>query len=166
MVAETSKGPHAQKMAGLFESYSLNSLEQGPKSGYDIIKEIEEKSHGKITASKGTIYPLLDSLEKAGRIRICGTGTRSKKIYALTKKGEIYLDTLDKMERSFRQKMNYMPLLFQDFRRTKSERCELLFKIRCASQETEDEKQVLKVLKKCLGELEAIKSERKEKHEN
>ncbi len=48
--------------------YILKSLEEGPKTGYDIIREIREKTNGVWTPPKSTIYPLLRKLENMGLV--------------------------------------------------------------------------------------------------
>lgn len=46
----------------------LSLLEDGPKHGYQLIKEMQERSHGIYRASAGTVYPTLQQLEDEGMI--------------------------------------------------------------------------------------------------
>ena len=64
----------------------LVMLSKKPMSGIDIINEIEKLSFGFWRPSPGTIYPLLKSLLNEGYIK--RIGENSKKIYALTEKGQ------------------------------------------------------------------------------
>ena len=52
--------------------FVLRTLSSQPKSGYDILKEIGEKTHGEWCPSKGTIYPILSELEKEELIEVEG----------------------------------------------------------------------------------------------
>ena len=53
--------------------------------GYEIMKSLS-KGHKKIT--QGTMYPLLQSMEKSGWIKAKNEGSRGKKYYSVTAKGK------------------------------------------------------------------------------
>jgi len=53
--------------------------------GYEMIKEIEERSEGAWTPSAGSIYPMLQQLEDEGLIR--GEDTDGKRRFSLTDAG-------------------------------------------------------------------------------
>ena len=55
---------HNEQQKGFLTIYLLFSLKQKPKSGYELLSEIKEKTEGAWVPSKGTIYPLLIQLEK------------------------------------------------------------------------------------------------------
>lgn len=63
-------------------------LSEGALSGYGIMKKIKEET-GYWKPSPGTIYPLLESLEKQGLVTSKIDG--KKKIYSITAKAKIYL---------------------------------------------------------------------------
>lgn len=68
----------------------LRLLEEKPRHGYDIIKEIEERFGGTYAPSPGTVYPTLTMLEDMGY----ATGTveeGGKKIYSITEEGRRHL---------------------------------------------------------------------------
>lgn len=46
----------------------LSLLEDGPRHGYDLMKQLESRSHGLYRASAGTVYPLLQQLQDEGLI--------------------------------------------------------------------------------------------------
>jgi len=78
--------PHG-KERGFLALYILHSLGREPKSGYDLLKEIDEKTNGAWVPSKGTLYPILTHLEEEGLITVVETGPRSKSIWQTTEKG-------------------------------------------------------------------------------
>jgi DNA-binding PadR family transcriptional regulator len=69
-------------------------LAQGPKTGYEVIKEIRRllASIG-VTASPGTVYPVLKKLEEEGYLEVREEphGGRQRKVYRITEKGVEYL---------------------------------------------------------------------------
>src|SRR5947208_11308920 len=68
----------------------LALLEDGPRHGYDIIKALEERSHGMYSPSPGVVYPTLTFLEEAGYTTATSEGNR--KTYAITPAGRAHLD--------------------------------------------------------------------------
>src|SRR5262245_8912353 len=68
----------------------LALLEDGPRHGYDIIKALEERSHGMYSPSPGVVYPTLTFLEEAGYATATSEG--NKKTYAITDAGRAHLD--------------------------------------------------------------------------
>ena len=77
----------------------LSLLKEGPKHGYELIKQFELRSGGLYRASAGTIYPTLQLLEDEGLI-VADT-VDGKKVYRITKEGEEELeresDTVDQI---------------------------------------------------------------------
>ncbi len=73
------------KIASLVKFYTILLLMEKPKHGYEIMKELEGKIGKKISTSQ--IYPFLDILEKEKLVKVDKTGSREKKVYSLTKKG-------------------------------------------------------------------------------
>ena len=75
----------------------LSSLAEGPRHGYQLALEIEERSDGSFRFNHGTLYPILHKLESGGYVD--GTwaeskGKRKRRQYALTTAGEKHLETL------------------------------------------------------------------------
>jgi len=68
----------------------LQLLEEKPRHGYEIIKEIEEKFGGTYSPSPGTVYPTLTLLEDLGYARALPE-EGGKKIYEITDEGRAYL---------------------------------------------------------------------------
>ncbi|ACV62997.1 transcriptional regulator, PadR-like family [Desulfofarcimen acetoxidans DSM 771] len=72
----------------------LSLLDREPMYGYQMIKEIENKSSGVFKFKEGTLYPILHSLEADGMINANwwgNEGSRQRKYYQITKKGNLYL---------------------------------------------------------------------------
>jgi len=69
---------------------ALYLIEEQPRHGYDLIKAIEEKSHGLYSPSPGVIYPALTYLEEAGYATASQDG--NKKAYTITEEGRAYLN--------------------------------------------------------------------------
>ena len=61
-----------------------------PMYGYQIIREIKEKTDGNLEFKEGTIYPILRSLEARGLLRSAWNTTteRPRKYYQITKDGK------------------------------------------------------------------------------
>jgi DNA-binding PadR family transcriptional regulator len=64
----------------------LALLAERPMHGYEMIKEIDERTQGAWTPSAGSIYPTLQMLEDEGLIR--GEESEGKRRFALTEAGE------------------------------------------------------------------------------
>jgi DNA-binding PadR family transcriptional regulator len=67
----------------------------GKKSchGYEMMKEVEDRTEGFWKPTAGGVYPILQSLEKAGYIKgKWGPQKRKRKIYHLTESGKLILD--------------------------------------------------------------------------
>lgn len=68
----------------------LRLLDEKPRHGYDIIKELEERSGGRYTPSAGAIYPTLTMLEDLG-YAVTTPEEGGKKVYAITDAGRAHL---------------------------------------------------------------------------
>jgi DNA-binding PadR family transcriptional regulator len=68
----------------------LSLIAEQPRHGYDLIREIEERTGGQYAPSPGVIYPTLTMLQDMGLIAEEGAaGTR--KVYAVTAEGTAHL---------------------------------------------------------------------------
>lgn len=87
---------HASKRSRFFESGHLKLLilyllSKEEKSGYDLIRSVEELAGGKYAPSSGVIYPLLTLLEGSQYISIAEQeGSRKK--YAITEIGHAFIE--------------------------------------------------------------------------
>jgi len=67
----------------------LKLLDERPRYGYEIIKELEERSKGFYVPSPGMVYPALTYLEEIGHATVAADGTR--KLYSITESGKEHL---------------------------------------------------------------------------
>jgi len=76
--------------AGEIRLALLSLLSEGPKHGYQLMKEMNERSGGIYNASAGSVYPTLQQLEDEGLIVAETQGGR--RVYRLTPEGRAELD--------------------------------------------------------------------------
>jgi DNA-binding PadR family transcriptional regulator len=63
----------------------LEVLAEGPRHGYDIMVELENKSNGRYRPSPGSVYPTLALLEEGDYI--AGDTAEGKRIFTITERG-------------------------------------------------------------------------------
>ena len=68
----------------------LSLLEAGPKHGYQLMKEMQERSGGLYRASAGSVYPTLQQLEDEGMIE--SERESGRRVYRLTPLGRAELE--------------------------------------------------------------------------
>lgn len=69
----------------------LALLDEQPRHGYELIKELEERTGGAYRPSPGVVYPTLALLEDEGFVRLAG-GETGRKLYAISDEGRAELD--------------------------------------------------------------------------
>jgi DNA-binding PadR family transcriptional regulator len=77
------RGPRARR--GDIRTAALLLLAEGPRNGYGIMQEIEQRSGGVWRPSPGSVYPALSQLEDEGLIRTEPAGDR--RMFVLTDAG-------------------------------------------------------------------------------
>jgi len=75
--------------AGDLQLLLLNLLNENPRHGYELIKELESRSNGYYSPSPGVIYPALTYLEEIGFTQVEAEG--NKKLYRITETGAAFL---------------------------------------------------------------------------
>ena len=87
----------------------LDLLKDKPRHGYDIIRELEEKSYGFYKPSPGVIYPTLQMLQEMGYVN--SAEQEGKRIYSITEEGLKFLesqrDVADDVRRHIRHKWDF-----------------------------------------------------------
>ena len=78
-------------LRGFLRIVVLKALAESPKSGYSLMKHIEEKVG--VKPSSGSIYPLLTKLKKEGLVEVKGVGR--KKEYKITITGKHNLHQIE-----------------------------------------------------------------------
>lgn len=71
---------------GMMEPAILGVLLERPMHGYEIMKTLEEHSHGVWRPSPGSVYPTLQLLEEKGHVT--SKEEAGKKVYSITKEGQ------------------------------------------------------------------------------
>lgn len=145
------------KGRGLLALFTLHSLNQKPKSGYELLKEIREKTKDAWAPSKGTLYPILKQLEAEKLTRVCKTGKRSKNIFELTHSGKKTLRGILEGKKDSREKYRqFKNLLIEIFGEEKITLKELIFEIKYAASDASvpgNKERVVGILEKCLADL-------------
>jgi len=67
----------------------LKLLQDKPRHGYEVMKELEERMHGCYSPSPGTVYPTLQWLEDEGLVT--ARDADGKKVYEVTDAGRQFL---------------------------------------------------------------------------
>jgi DNA-binding PadR family transcriptional regulator len=76
--------------AGDMKYVILKLLREKPMHGYEVMKALEERTHGCYKPSPGTVYPTLQWLEDEGLVT--ATDVEGKKVFAINDKGRAFLD--------------------------------------------------------------------------
>jgi len=159
MAGILSVSDHGGKTRGFIAMYLLHTLNRKPKSGYEILSEIKEKCEGKWTPSKGTVYPLLTQLSTEGLLSVKTVGKRAKNIFEITPKGKEVLSRMRKQGSAHRERIMKFRALFSDMMgEEKAEVLKILFELErsATAKKGESRHKAVKILKKCLNELEKI----------
>jgi PadR family transcriptional regulator PadR len=80
---------------GNTDSLLLFLIGEKPMYGYQIIKELEDRSQGYFKYKEGTLYPALHRLEKTGLLTASWQSTpagRQRRYYHITEKGHAILE--------------------------------------------------------------------------
>ena len=96
-------------LKGSTESLLLAVLEEGPLYGYQLAKEMEQRSSGYFRFKEGTLYPALHRLEKAsllvGKWETAPSG-QQRRYYHVTNQGREALVHMMDEWRSFSRAVN------------------------------------------------------------
>lgn len=75
--------------AGDLQLLLLHLLQENPRHGYELIKELEQRTSFYYSPSPGVIYPALTYLEEIGFASVAADG--NKKLYRITETGAAFL---------------------------------------------------------------------------
>jgi DNA-binding PadR family transcriptional regulator len=70
---------------GQLRLYLLALLNEGPRHGYEVIQDLEQRFNGLYTPSAGTVYPRLAKLEEEGLVERSDEGRKA--VYRITEAG-------------------------------------------------------------------------------
>jgi DNA-binding PadR family transcriptional regulator len=140
----------------------LDLLKEKPRYGYDIIRALEERSHGFYTPSPGVVYPTLQMLEEMGYAT--SEEREGKKIYSITESGLKFLKENKDFTDEIRGQMwdCWNPENFADIGQVMAEMARFRFsfgqKIRHAGKDKI--KRITEVISRARQEIEAILEEK------
>jgi len=89
----------------------LKLINKKPMYGYEMIKEMEEKSSGVFTLKEGTLYPILHTLEAKGLVESYwdeSSSKRKRKYYKIMEEGKLSLKEKEEEWTTFRSTVDSM----------------------------------------------------------
>jgi DNA-binding PadR family transcriptional regulator len=146
---------HNGQQRGMLTLYLLYSLKKKPKSGYDLLSEIKQKTEGAWVPSKGTIYPLLRQLENRGLIKVKTKDKRAKNIFEITPQGKkIILNAKKQGENMMKKFTKFRNLIFEMLEED-NEILSTMMNIQNDVLLLSNEKkyEVIKILRRCASDL-------------
>ncbi len=141
----------------------LRLLDEKPRHGYDVIKELEERSGGRYVPSPGTVYPTLTLLEDMGYASAV-VEDGGKKVYSITDEGRKYLaDNRSTVDDVFERLAQVGASIFGEQMRPAHEAMASLGKayMHITMHRTADPeyvKKVVEIVQRATGELEGLVS--------
>ena len=142
----------------------LDLLKEKPRYGYEIIRALEERSHGFYTPSPGVVYPTLQMLEEMGYAR--AKERDGKKVYTITDEGKKFLseqkDFTDEVKSHMKrhwnpENMGIIMDMMGDFRELGR-----MMRQRARSIEPDKMKRIREVISRATQEIKAILEEKEE----
>jgi len=94
---------------GFIRHQVLESLSERPKSGSEIMDDIEQRTSGRWRPSPGSIYPLLAWLQDNGYVKELPTDSSGLKRYELTDSGKVMLKEQKKIKTEFGKEARFFP---------------------------------------------------------
>lgn len=91
------------------EAVVLGVLEDGPKHGYAIVKQVAAATGGNVRLGEGQLYPVLHKLEQVGHVSAkweIQEGKPSRRVYSLTRHGRAELARVRQTWTLFRDGIN------------------------------------------------------------
>jgi DNA-binding PadR family transcriptional regulator len=146
---------------GDFKYFILDLLKDKPRYGYEVIRELEERSHGLYSPSPGVVYPTLQYLEDMGYVT--SREQDGKKVYTITKEGLKFLEDQSQTVNNIRSHMRrgwgpWSSELRDQFRDVMHEIRDLgrLIGRRSCKMNSEKMRRIGNILKKAYEEIENI----------
>lgn len=158
-----SRGPWRESsfQKGGLKYVILDLLKDKPRHGYEIIRELEELSHGLYTPSPGAIYPTLQMLEEMGYAT--ATERDGKKIYTITEEGLKFLverkDSADEVRSHMKHKWSFKNIGRMAMMMKEYHALENLLGRGLRSQDADKMQRIRQVLTSAGQEIEAILEE-------
>ena len=96
---------------GFIRLHVLEALEESPKSGSEIMEQIEKRTNGFWKPSPGSIYPLLAWLQEKGYVNELPMENGLKR-YQLTESGKQLLEEQKTIRKKVREQVGFLPAPF------------------------------------------------------
>jgi len=96
-------------LKGSTDTLLLALLAEGPKYGYQIVREMARRTGGYFQFREGTLYPALHRLEREGLVESRwqeGPGGQMRRYYFITPQGQRALARLQQEWREFARAVN------------------------------------------------------------
>lgn len=93
----------AKVLRGLLDAFLLASLEQSPKHGYALLREMADAFGTE--PNRNRLYPLLGRMVRDGLIREASEGGTTRTLYALTDAGREALAGYRRLPGAFRERL-------------------------------------------------------------
>ncbi|GAB7015212.1 PadR family transcriptional regulator [Methanogenium cariaci] len=154
---------HNGHTRSLITLYVLHSLHRKPKTGYDLLREIDDMTRGEWVPSKGTLYPMLRHLSEEGLIAPQETGARAKTIYALTDAGETTLAEIKQHRHRSRKNFQLLRNIHAEiFGEEFASFAEKMWEIRECARDLPEERQqaASEILDRCLSDLRELEEDK------
>jgi DNA-binding PadR family transcriptional regulator len=139
----------------------LDLLKDKPRHGYEVIRELEEMSHGLYTPSPGTVYPTLQMLEEMGYAE--SAERDGKKVYTITEEGIAFLDerkdSADEVRSQMKHRWSFKNIGKMAMMMKEYHALEHLLTRALRSQDAEKMGRARQVLSDAYKEIEAIMAE-------
>jgi len=142
----------------------LDLIKDKPRYGYEIIRSLEERSHGFYTPSAGAVYPTLQMLEEIGYVT--ATERDGKKVYTITNAGLDFLtkqkDFTDEIKGQIKRHWN--PDNMAEIGKTMNEfgKFRSLFGHRLRKLDPDKMQRIRKIISRAREDIEDIMTEKKE----
>jgi DNA-binding PadR family transcriptional regulator len=100
---------------GFLVYWMLHRISRSPTHGYEILREIEQKTEGAWRPGPGSVYPLLRRLESQGYVasETAGDGAELRK-YKITRKGVKHIQETREMFRTMHKRWSLFRTMFVD----------------------------------------------------
>ena len=141
---------------GVLRFVLLDLLKDQPAHGYELIKALEERSHGFYTPSTGSIYPILQMLQD--QEYVTSQEKAGKRVYTITERGLNYLTENSDIIEGLRNLANRQGLLDQsEWKETAQDlkRLRQLFGTKAGNLSDEQKTKIRQIVKEACQSIES-----------
>jgi DNA-binding PadR family transcriptional regulator len=137
----------------------LKLLQDKPRHGYEVMKDLEERMQGCYSPSPGTVYPTLQWLEDEGLVG--AKDVAGKKVYEITEAGRTFLrehrdvvdEIFDRVEQTIERVVGGA---MADVNRAVGRLVKAVYRAGWKAQDDDARKRVAEILGRAAEEIEAL----------